>query len=246
MTSVDNQTLTRTPIAQLFLPVDERMFIRPFEKVQATNGELLSALRDRVQDSAKPAFDRGVTSLKSGDYAKAENSLKQAISPEVDSMPAFVYLAATYAASGHDTEAASAWQTALIDGSDFPELYLWLGDALLRTRDLAQARSILEEGVAKWPGDVRFAKPLALVYATFGNGLEAVRTLERHLDERPDDVEAYGLGVEWMYHLHAAGAVAHSSGEDLKRARSWAERYTKSKGVRSALVRQWLEYLERP
>jgi len=51
----------------------------------------------------------------------------------------------------------------------------------MRLRNLSQARSILEEAVVKWPSDLRFAKPLALLYATFGQGREAVRTLERHL-----------------------------------------------------------------
>ena len=48
---------------------------------------------------------------------------------------------------------------------------------------------MLEEAAGKWPADTRFAKPLALVYATFGRGREAVRTLERYLADRPDDRE---------------------------------------------------------
>ena len=36
------------------------------------------------------------------------------------------------AAAGRDDQATGAWQTSLIDGSDFPEIYAWLADALMR------------------------------------------------------------------------------------------------------------------
>jgi hypothetical protein len=114
----------------------------------------------------------------------------------------------------------------------------------MRTRDLAQARTILEEAAAKWPSDLRFTKPLALLYATFGQGREAVRTLERYLSARHDDVEALYLGVEWIYQLHSAGAVAQTRAEDVKLARGFANAYEKAKGPRIALVKQWIDFLE--
>src|SRR6185436_5531709 len=145
-----------------------------------------------------------------------------------DSTAALAYLAATYAASGHDAEAASAWQTSLIEGSGFPQIYEWLGDALLRSRQLSEARAVLQEASSKWPADLRFTLPLALVYATFGQGREAVRALERYLSTHSGDHLAQSLGVEWLYHLHAAGTAAHSPAEDLKLARTWADAYMKA------------------
>ena len=79
----------------------------------------------------------------------------------------------------------------------------------MRNRDLAQARSMLEEATAKWPSDIRFARPMALVYATFGQGQQAVRSLERHLAAHKDDVESLLMGVEWIYQLRVAGVAAH-------------------------------------
>jgi predicted Zn-dependent protease len=119
------------------------------------------------------------------------------------------------------------------------------GDALLRTNSLGDARNILLEAVEKWPADPRFAKPLALLYATFGQGREAVRTLDRHIEQYPEDAEALALAVEWMYHLRLSNAAAYSRAEDQKRARAYADRYAKSKGLQQALVRQWIEYLEK-
>jgi hypothetical protein len=47
-----------------------------------------------------------------------------------------------------------------------------------------------------------------------------------------------------MYHLHAAGLVAHTRAEDLKLATTWAERYERAKGPQAALVKEWLQALE--
>src|SRR5206468_5013510 len=146
---------------------------------------------------------------------------------------------------GHDTEAASAWQTALVDGSDVPQLYQWLVEALLRTHSLGEARSVLEEAVGRWPADARFMRSLAFVYASFGKGREAVRTLERYIGAAPATPDALALGVEWIYQIHAAGGVVHNRAEDLKIARGYAQEYAKANGPKLQLVKQWMDYLER-
>jgi VWFA-related protein len=229
---------------ELFLPVGEELFARPFHREEISRPATLKAFRERVVPAVRGAFDSGVAALSAGDFVKAETALKSAIQDDADSTPVLAYLAAAFAASGHDLEAASAWQTALIGGDEFPQIYLWLGDALMRTRDLAQARTVLEEAAAKWPSDLRFTKPLALLYATFGQGREAVRTLERYLSDRHDDVEALFLGVEWIYQLHSAGAVAQTNAEDVKLARVYASAYEKARGPQIALLKQWTEFLE--
>lgn len=230
---------------ELFLPTTDELFIRPFTVEDVARAETVRSFRERLTPAATGAFDEGVALLVAKDYTAAENSFKKAIRDDGDNTAVLVYLAASFAASGHDEEAASAWQTALIDGSDSPAIYGWLSDALMRTRKLAPARAILEEAVGKWPSDLRFAKPLALLYATFGQGREALRTLERHLAGHKNDVEANSLAVEWIYHLHLAGAVAHSRAEDLKLARSYAAVYEKAKGPQLPLVKQWMAFLEK-
>jgi VWFA-related protein len=230
--------------SEIFLPVQDELFDRPFSSDEISRSDTVRAFRARVAPEVQLAFDTGVSALKAGDYSKAETSLKGAAQGDADSAAVLAYLAATFAASGHDLEAASAWQTALIDGADFPQIYQWLGDALMRTHDLGQARMILEEATAKWPADVRFAKPLALLYATFGLGREAVRTLARHIAAHQDDNEALSLGVEWIYHLHLLGNVAENNTDDVKLARSYASRYERTKSPRVALVKQWMDFLE--
>lgn len=230
--------------AELFLPVDEAAMTPAFQRDAAVEEATLAPFRERVAPAVKPAFDQGVTFLAAGDWTRAEASFKKAIEPEVDSTAPLAFLAASFAAAGKDHEAASAWQTALVGGAELPQIYSWLVDALLRTHDLGAARAILEEAAGKWPTDVRFIKPLAMVYGTFGRGREAVRTLERYLEERQDDRDAYFWAVRWLYTVHSGGAVVHNRGDDRKRAHVYAEAYTKARGPQAALVKQWVDYLD--
>ena len=245
MTSAGGLGLSAVPATDVFLPVGDELFARPFARDEALRPDTLRPFRERVASTARTTFDQGIAALSEGDYERAEHAFKSAVRVEADSTPILTYLAACFAAAGHDADAAGAWQTALIDGSDFPEIYQWLGDALLRSREISQARTILEEAQSKWPSDVRFAKPLALTYASFGQGREAVRALEKHLAVHGDDPAALLLAVEWIYHLRLSGVVAHSKAEDLKLAKSYASAYLKSATrQQAALVKQWLGFLE--
>jgi VWFA-related protein len=228
---------------EVFLPVEDAAMTPSFERELATHGPTLAPFRERVGATLLKEFDQGVALLASGEYTKAALSFKRAIDPENDSTAPLTYLAVCFAASGHDREAASAWQTALVEGTDFPQIYHWLGDTLMRTHDFGEARAIFEEAVGKWPGDTRFTKPLAMLYATFGRGRDAVRTLERYLEEQQDDRDAYYLGVQWLYTVHIGGAMVHNRGEDLKLAREYADAYAKANGPQLPLVKQWVDYL---
>jgi hypothetical protein len=241
MASADGAASSAAP--DLFLPVSEQTFARPFPKDEALKPDVLNVFLERVPPNTRSAFDAGVAALTAGNSAAAEGRFKAAIKPDVDSTAAIAYVGVTLAARERDAEAAGAWQTALIDGTDIPQLYDWLAQALLRTRSLPEARAILEEANGRWPADARFLGPLASLYATFGKGREAVRLLELYVDHRPEDAESARLAVEWMYQVHAAGSVVHSRAEDTKLARAWAARY--GNGPQQALVKQWLEFVER-
>jgi len=242
MTSADGVAGGSVMDTGLFLPVEEGSMAPSFAPSSAVDRETLDPFLERVDASVKAPFDQGIAFLTAGDFAKAEAAFKKAIQPEVDSTAALTYLAASFAGAGHDMEAASAWQTALVDGTEYPQIYDWLGGALLRNHAFGEARSIYEEAAAKWPADPRFTRPLAMLYATFGSGREAVRTLERYLAARPDDTAVYGLGVQWIYMVHAAGAYVHNRADDVKLAHAFAEKY--ARGPQAALVKQWVDYLD--
>lgn len=238
-------TAGETTAREIYLPVTESTLSAPFDPSTATRPETVAVFRARVPGEKQPAFDEGVRLLAARQFASAEASFKTAVTTDAESSAVLSYLAATFAASGHDLEAASAWQTALTDGSDHPEIYEWLAGALMRNRDLGTARSTLEEAIVKWPSDLRFAKPVALVYATFGQGREAIRSLERYLAQHPDDVESARMMVEWIYQLRSSNAVARTAADDVALARKYADLYLQTDGPQAALVRQWMEFLER-
>jgi tetratricopeptide (TPR) repeat protein len=124
----------------------------------------LRRFRDILTSAARQDFDAGVVALTAGDFVKAEQSFKSAQragSISGNGTAPLTYLAATYAASGHDLEAANVWQTALIDGSAYPQIYEWLTDALIRVRNLELARGTLKEALEKWPNDSRFISRLS-------------------------------------------------------------------------------------
>ncbi len=233
------------PGAPVFLPVEARDLSHAFDRDAALQPDTLGLFQSRVPPAAHPAFDEGVAHLQKREYKDAESSFKKAITPEADSSSALAYLGVTYAAAGRDSQAASAWRTAMTGADDVPELYEWLGDALMRLRSSGEARPVLEEASTRFPADDRFARPLALLYATFGKGIDAVKLLEKSLAVHADDQASLFLAVEWIFNVHRGGAVIHDRAEDTRLAHQYAAQYLKAGGLNEPLVKQWLGYLDK-
>ncbi len=243
MTAADGGSVLST--ADVFLPVADAAMTRPFDKGELARGDTLTAFRERVAVPARAAFDSGVAALAAGEYTTAEASFKSALATDAENTSVLAYLAAVFAAAGRDDQASGAWQTALIDGSELPQIYAWLADALMRERRLNEARAVLDEAMEKWPGDLRFVRPRAIVSATFGQGQQAVRLLTRYLETNPNDVESLQLGIEWTYHLKLARTAARTPADDVALARTWASAYARLKGPQQSLVRRWMQFLEK-
>jgi VWFA-related protein len=240
--NVDTGTAAST--TPLYLPVEQASLVRPFNREDALKPATLQLFEERVPPGAKAAFSEGVARLQKRDYKEAEASFKRAIQPEADSSAALAYLGVTYAAAGRDTQAASVWRTTMSGVDDVPLVYVWLSDALIRQKALGEARPVLEEAAGRWPMDARFARPLALLYATFGKGLDAVRLLDQSIRDNPDQLSLF-LGVEWLFNAHRAGFVVHDRAEDRRLAHAYAEQYLKGGGLNEPLVKQWLGYLDK-
>jgi VWFA-related protein len=229
----------------LFLPVDEGLFARRFAREEALRPQTVEFFLQRVPGPTKGDFEHGIEELKNANLSGAETSFKRAIRPDVDSTAALAYLAASMASAGRDADAASAWQTALIDGSDLPQIYEWLGDTFVRIRDYSAARSILEEALGRWPADTRFNRTLAISYATLGKGRDAIRVLDRYIADGHADPDLLFLMVEWIYQVHNNRAVVTNPAADLTMARNYAAQYAKANGPKQALVQQWIGFLEK-
>jgi VWFA-related protein len=243
MTSAESGATLST--ADVYLPVADSLMSRAFNRAVLSESQTLQAFRDRVAASARPRFDAGVAAVSSGDYAGAEASFKAVLGTDGENTAALAYLAGVFAAAGRDDQATGAWQTALVDGSDLPQIYEWLADGLMRMKRLAEARAVLDEAITKWPSDDRFARPMAVVYASFGQGPQAVRMLERYLETHATETDALQLAVEWLYQLKLSNTAAHSRADDVRLARGYADAYARLKGPQPALVDQWMAFLEK-
>ena len=229
----------------LYLPVEQADLARPFNREDALKPATLRLFEERVPPAGKAAFTEGIAHLQKRDYKDAEASFKRAIQPDADSSGSLAYLGVTYAAAGHDAQAASVWRTAMAGADDVAQVYVWLSDALIRVKALGEARPVLEEAMGRWPMDGRFARPLALLYATFGKGLDAVRLLDQSIRDNPGDQPSLYLGVAWMFNAHRAGFVVHDRAEDRRLAHAYAEQYLKTGGPNEPLVKQWLGFLDK-
>ena len=120
---------------------------------------------------------------------------------------------------------------------------MWLGDTLLRIRDFARARTALDEALRRWPADVRFARPLAVLNATTGRGYEAILRLQQYLATNGTDPWALYLGVQWIYTVHLSGATIRDRAADVALAQTYADAYRRANGPKQPLVTEWLDYL---
>ena len=236
---------TANPTTPLYLPVEQANLARPFNRDEALVPATLQPFEARVPPAAKAAFAEGIGNLQKRDYKDAEASFKRAIQPEADSSSALVYLGVTYAAAGRDAQAASVWRTSMAGADDMPQVYAWLGDALMRTRALGEARPVIEEAAGRWPMDLRFSRPLAMMYATLGKGVDAVRLLDQTLRDGGGDQPSLFKCVEWIFNAHRAGFVVHDRAEDRRIAHAYTDQYFKAGGLNEPLVKQWLGFLDK-
>ena len=234
-----------TPSTPLYLPVEQADLARAFNRDEALKAATLQQFETRVPPSAKAAFGEGVGHLQKRDFKEAEASFKKAIQPDAESSASLAYLGVTYAAAGRDQQAASVWRTSMSGADDVPQVYVWLGDALLRMKALGEARPVIEEANERWPMDARFTRPLAMLYATFGKGVDAVRLLDQSLRGSDGDQPSLFKCVEWIFNTHRAGFVIHDAAEDRRLAHAYADKYLKAGGTNEPLVKQWLSYLDK-
>ena len=126
---------------------------------------------------------------------------------------------------GPVAEATNIWRTALLAGSDVPEIYVWLADALVRRKAFGEAQSLLEDAVKRWPTDRRFLRPLAILYGMSGRAQEAADLLSQAVASNPDDVDSLALALEWLYSVNRDGKAFRTRSEDVQLARTYAAQY---------------------
>jgi tetratricopeptide (TPR) repeat protein len=207
--------------------------------------EALATLADAPSDRLSVVFLRGLALLGKGELEPAARQFRDALRIADDFLPAAFYLGACYAAGGRDSEAAGAWQMALITETDARIVYEVLADALLRQGEASQAIEILTEVRGRWPDDVGFLPRLAAAQAMLQRRTEALATLGTYLERNPSDAEAAALAIRLIYEAHAAGQTVKSATADRELAAKYQELYRAAGGTNQALVDRWVAFIAR-
>jgi hypothetical protein len=228
------------PDGMLFLTVSGADLGRPFDLEAALQPAVVQPLRARLPAEATSAFDAALAELRNRAYVAAASGLEDVVETGAGGA-ALAYLGNCFAAAGRDDQALAMWRKALAGGADLAVVHAWMIDAFLRTKRYGEARAATEAAVARWPADVQFARPLAILSATAGSARDAMLALDRYLEQREDDQASLFLALAWMVEARRAGLDAGN----VTRARVYAARYAALSGPRQPLVRLWMDYLER-
>jgi VWFA-related protein len=203
----------------------------------------IAALREATPDRLSVVFIRGLALLGKGELEPAAAQFRAALRLADDFLPAAFYLGACYAAGGRDSEAAGAWQMALVTEDDARIVYDVLADALLRQGDAARAAEIITEARERWKNDEGFAPRLAVAQAMLARPADALATLGQYLEGHRSDTEAAALAVRMIYEAHAAGKTVTTAAADGERAEKYASWYRAAGGASQALVDRWVAFI---
>ena len=144
------------------------------------------------------------TLLKSGDFAGAEASYSAALAGGTnEQFLAYVGMGASYTRQGLYPEAAASYEQALSMYPDEPSLYPLLADAYNAAEETDLARLALENGVARFPGEVGLRTRLANVLTNADP--EAAVGVQRGVVEEFPEVPRYRIQL---------GALLSQAGEE--------------------------------
>ncbi|MGB2715523.1 MAG: VWA domain-containing protein [Vicinamibacterales bacterium] len=189
-------------------------------------------------------FLEGLTLYAKGDFETAATRFREAIRADSEFFPAIFYLGACYAANGRDRDAAAAWQTSLVSESGTPLVYVVLGDALLRQREIEQAVELLKEASGRWPDDPDVQPRLGTALAMAGKSDEALAVFDRYLDRHREDTERLFLALRLIYEGRANGRSTRTLEEDRARFEAYAAAYAAAGGLQRDLVDRWRDFLK--
>lgn len=214
---------------------------------EARQGTLTFSRLDEVVEKEAPlvaAMGRGISLLETERFDVAAPQFNRATTLASDYLTALVYLGACYAGQGRDSDAANAWQTALVAEDDSPRVYRLAADALLRRGQADEAIDLLREASTSWPDAADIGYRLALALALADRRDEAYRTLDSALSSDQAPPDAVFLALLLLQQARLAGQPFVSAEADRERSLRLAAAYEAGPGTRKALVRAWAEALQ--
>jgi VWFA-related protein len=214
----------------------------------ARRGELEAAAAEAKRDGHALAapFLEGLSLYAKGDFETAAIRFREAIRADSEFFPAIFYLGACYAANGRDRDAAAAWQTSLVTDNPTPVVYVLLGDALLRQREIEAAVALMNEAAERWPEEPEVQPRRATALAMAGRPEEALQVLSRYFERHGSDRDRLFIALRLIYETRASGRSRRTLEEDRARFEEYAAAYAAAGGKQMELVERWREFLTKP
>ena len=118
-------------------------------------------------------------------------------------------------------------------------------EALLRSNELAQALTLLQESVKLWPdhGDVQVRWAAAL--SRTGQPDEAIKVLDGYLSKHPDDTDRLLVAMRLLYDARILGRPLLSAEEDRTRFMRYFSAYEKLNGAKLPQASEWKKHFQR-
>ncbi|HEY7473779.1 MAG TPA: VWA domain-containing protein [Vicinamibacterales bacterium] len=208
-------------------------------------GDVLRVVDAARSDHVVGSFLSGVAELARGDVNRAALDFAQALKIVPGFFPAAFYLGACYAAGGQDKEAAAVWRTTLVTDPSAPWIYTSLSDALLRSRETAQALNLLREVVKLWPDNDDVLMRWGTALSMAGQPDQAIKTLDGYLSRHPADGDRLLLSMRLLYEARILGRPLDTADADRSQFLRYFSAYEKLGAPGLNQAREWRKHFER-
>lgn len=234
-------TLAPAVIAEMLTGIERRSPRLEAAVAEARAGRYGAASLEALSegDQAAAAFLKGLDFYVKGQFEQAATQLNVAAGPRREFFPAAFFLGATFAATGRDRDAASAWQLAIGTETRRPLTYTLFADARLRDGQPQSVIDVLQPVWQQIPTDDGIAQRLARALITTGRFADALPVLEGLLARQPADQDALLSAIAAQYEAADRGNRALTTAERT-RLLAWSRAYT---GPQRALVDRYVDAL---
>ncbi len=183
---------------------------------------------------------RGLGLFGLGDAPRAVAvQLQQALAQGAPAPPVLLILGATYALSGDDKAAITAWNQARDGGVDDVSVSALLVDAYVRSGDVARATAMARAALDAQPGNVAAARGLAAASIAGGKYADALAVLDPVASATPDPDTDF-LVAHALYGGFVGETAPGATPSGRERLRAVGQRYIDAGGRHAPLVKEWL------
>lgn len=145
---------------------------------------------------------------------------------------------------GHgDSGQLAVERSELIGLSQYPAVYRFLADALIRTGQAARALALLEEAAARWPDNQALGARVMRAHLEAGHYGSALEYADQIIARQPSDSATLFLAMRSIFQAVLEGADVDRIAW-LPRLQRYQELYVAAGGQQQALVAEWVTFVK--